>query len=83
MHIYCIVRELPDANAYERVLSNFRKYGLFPDDQKKFTEDQENLWKLFQKRVTAVRGEAKIIIEVIKHTPKRSTIIILQIEKRD
>ena len=58
VHLYCITRELPDSKAYERVLNNCRKYGVLPDEGEAFSDEQEHLWTMFQKRVTAVKGNA-------------------------
>jgi len=61
VHVYCIIRELPDSKAYERVLHNCRKYGVLPDEGESFSNEQEHLWIMFQKRVTAVKGDISLV----------------------
>ncbi len=56
VHVYCLVRELPNGSTEQRLLKNLEQYGMISADDKEPTAQQRNLKEMFRKRVTAVKG---------------------------
>lgn len=54
--VYCLVRELPNIKADERIIKTLRQYGILPSDGKP-TEGQIQLEQALRKRVTTIKGQ--------------------------
>ncbi|XP_065058654.1 uncharacterized protein LOC135686369 [Rhopilema esculentum] len=61
VHIYCLVRDLPDAPVENRLINNLQKYGILSSSPEKQSDEQKRLAQLFQKRVTAVKADVSLI----------------------
>ena len=50
------MRELPESQSEERLIENLQQYGIISNGSAELNEEQRNLKKMFQRRVTAVKG---------------------------
>ncbi|XP_076468299.1 uncharacterized protein LOC143299079 isoform X1 [Babylonia areolata] len=59
--VYCLVRELPNTDALDRVKATLRQYGILATDSQRATEEQTVLDNLFNKRVIAMKGNVALM----------------------
>ena len=69
VHVYCIVRELPDVSAKDRVKKTLQKYKILPatDEGYQMNDEEKYLDFGFENRVTFIKGRCKKQTE-LSHT---------------
>ncbi|XP_006818170.1 uncharacterized protein LOC102809176, partial [Saccoglossus kowalevskii] len=60
LHIYCLVREPPDASCMERLQTSLQGFGILPSSNE-CTEEQQEIINRFNKRVTAIKGDVSLL----------------------
>ncbi|CAL1531382.1 unnamed protein product [Lymnaea stagnalis] len=59
--VYCLVRELPQRSALDRIQSTLRQYGILTTDKSTETEEQAQLEEALAQRATALRGNVSLL----------------------
>ena len=57
------MRELPESQSEERLIENLQQYGIISNGNAEPNEEQRNLKKMFQRRVTAVKGMGNVLTD--------------------
>ncbi|XP_046369445.2 glycine betaine reductase ATRR-like isoform X1 [Haliotis rufescens] len=59
--IYCLVRELPQVEALDRIKETLRKYGILGKSESEATEEQKQVEAMLVRRVTVIKGNVALI----------------------
>ncbi|XP_035825631.1 linear gramicidin synthase subunit D [Aplysia californica] len=59
--VYCLVRELPQKSAEDRIQQTLRQYGIIAQDEANATEEQAEVNEAFQQRATALKGNISLM----------------------
>ncbi|KAH9494553.1 hypothetical protein Btru_019837 [Bulinus truncatus] len=59
--VYCLVRELPQRSALDRIQSTLRNYGILASDKSTETEEQALLEEAFAQRATPLKGNVSLL----------------------
>ncbi|KAK6976349.1 linear gramicidin synthase subunit D [Biomphalaria glabrata] len=59
--VYCLVRELPQRSAIDRIITTLRSYGILATDKTTETEEQALLEEAFMQRATPLKGNVSLL----------------------
>ncbi|XP_059147349.1 uncharacterized protein LOC131935076 [Physella acuta] len=61
LRVYCLVRELPQRSALDRIQTTLRKYGILSSDKSTETDDQALIEEALNQRAVALRGNVSLL----------------------
>lgn len=64
VHIYCLIREMPESSVENRLRSNLEKYGILPEQSEVDGDKDDEMTrtlKEYETRVTVIKGDVSVL----------------------